>query len=219
MKRIGIILGMVLCVLQTARADTTKFYVDGTLYNTTTCTAGGNTTLPTNPTPPAGYVFTGWAHATYDFSTIDATNNYATGGTYHYAKSISNTCFTGTTGYQTASCGADHTDLRITTLTGQWKVLFPYGMVWGDSLCSITSGTLYVAGNPNEVTLGKYCWCRATAYKPSNSDIIYSTQSSPMWVIPYNTPNEADCKANCSEYCAMFGTSETVLRRVYFTGQ
>ena len=200
MKRIGIIFGAVLCANATYGAtETISFYSEGGYYNNTTCTSGGNVTLPaTDPTHSYSdqeYEFVGWRVYDYDFSTIDASNNYATNGTIYYAKNPSGQCRTGDSN---SVCSSVHDDLKNTTLTGQWKTAFSYGVVRGDSLCSVTSGTQYVAGTPNESN-GLYCWCRATGYQPTNSDIIYSQQSSPKWIFHKNF---AETGVSCVQYCA-----------------
>ena len=43
-------------------AQTTNWYVDGTLYQTTSCTSGNDVTPPTAPTK-RGYTFSGWLDA------------------------------------------------------------------------------------------------------------------------------------------------------------
>ena len=182
--------------------ETISFYSEGGYYNNTTCTSGGNVTLPaTDPTHSYSdqeYEFVGWRVYDYDFSTIDASNNYATNGTIYYAKQSK--CFTWN-GSKTVEQGcniAEVSDLATNAPYGQWKAYFSYGMVRGDSLCSVTSGTQYVAGTPNESN-GLYCWCRATGYQPTNSDIIYSQQSSPKWIFHKNF---AGTGASCVQYCA-----------------
>lgn len=57
-----------------ADTETVNWYKDGQTYAQTTCTVGGDITLPTAPTK-RGYNFTGWTVALYDFSTLDYTVN------------------------------------------------------------------------------------------------------------------------------------------------
>jgi hypothetical protein len=59
MKKIFIsICSIVVCTAH-ANTETIQWYVDGNLYDTTTCQSGGNIILPTAPIK-RGYTFAGW---------------------------------------------------------------------------------------------------------------------------------------------------------------
>lgn len=71
MKRIFGILLLMFATASFADTETINWYVDGNVYNTTTCQTGGDITLQTAPAK-RGHTFTGWQVASYDFSTLDA---------------------------------------------------------------------------------------------------------------------------------------------------
>ena len=76
MKKFHIFLLMMLACNAYAATETINWYVDGSVYDTTTCQSGGNVNLPTQPTK-RGHTFAGWVVALYDMSTLD----YTTDGT------------------------------------------------------------------------------------------------------------------------------------------
>ena len=82
-----------------ATTQTVNWYTDDNTHNTTTCTIGGDVTLPTAPTK-RGYTFNGWKFA-YDFSTLDATIN---GTSYNVSEQIWSVVFPYGTIYGTTAC-------------------------------------------------------------------------------------------------------------------
>ena len=59
MKRIICVLCLLCCGVAFADTETINWYVDGNVYNTTTCEIGGDIILP-NPPEKYGYTFQGW---------------------------------------------------------------------------------------------------------------------------------------------------------------
>ena len=74
MKRLYLLCTFLIGTVCYADTETTKWYIDGQLYATTTCESGGDITLPTAP-EQAGYAFDGWTPAIYDISTLDKSIN------------------------------------------------------------------------------------------------------------------------------------------------
>ena len=153
-----------------AQTETTNWYIDTEVYQTTTCESGGDITVPTEPTK-YGYTFQGWIPAVYDMSTLD--------------KSINGT--------------------SSTNSGKNWRVIFPYGAVYGVSLCSPTPqpGTSwYTIDDPvdTETGSGRYCWCRVTEFIPTGSRIIYEPKSS-LWAFARDFGSASACASNCSYYC------------------
>lgn len=74
MKRFIVLLSFLFCFVSYAQTETTKWYVNGELYATTSCESGGDIDVPTSP-ENFGYNFEGWESAIYDMSTLDATIN------------------------------------------------------------------------------------------------------------------------------------------------
>lgn len=184
MKKILAVLSLIFSTVSYADTETIKWYVDGSVYNTTTCQSGGNVTLPTQPSKP-GYTFLGWIVALHDFSTLDSDVE-----------------------------GTNHTH-NASAYT--WATTFPYGIVSGIALCSITGGSYPVAGTPDESTgSGQYCWCKATAYTPSSSNIAYENTSSSAWVFLDTYSWVSDCARNCAGYCGNNVRYYAAFRRAMF---
>ncbi len=185
-----------------ADTETVKWYVDNSLYDTTTCQTGGDINLPTAPTK-YGYTFTGWTDGTYNLSTL----NTSTNGEVYYAITNSGTCY-----YRIASMSLSSTmscsDSNYSDLTaGHWKTEFSYGTVYGDSKCSTTTGTLAKAGNPVD-TAGIECWCRATGFTPDGENMLYYSPVS-LWVFRHSHDSTSECASGCTYYCSsrVLGTS------------
>ena len=170
MKRIFGILLLMFATASFADTETINWYVDDSLYNTTTCQTGGDITLQTAPAK-RGHTFTGWQVALYDFSTLDASLN----GTSHV--------------YNASNQG--------------WTTIFDYGRVSGKSLCSSTYGTFPHTGIPDESGTGdtRYCWCKAIAYTPSGSNIVYENISNSAWVFGDARNSASDCASQCTTHC------------------
>ena len=167
-----------------ADTETINWYVDGSVYNTSTCQSGGDVNLPTQPTK-RGHTFAGWVVALYDFSTFDP----ATAGTSYTRNESART----------------------------WSTTFPYGIVNGVSLCSVTPGSWATAGTPDESTSGgQYCWCKATGYTPVNSNIVYEPTSSLAWVFSTDRGSASSCASGCAAYCGNYVLANSGFRRTVF---
>ena len=186
MKKLLIFLGMMAMGAANADTETINWYVDGSVYNTTSCQSGGNVTLPAQPSK-TGYTFVGWEIALYDFSTLDP--SVAGNG---YTQSAANRT---------------------------WATTFDYGTVSGVSLCSVTGGTFAVAGTPDESTTGegtRYCWCKATGYTPSGSNVVYENTSSSAWVSSGGRGSASDCASLCASLCGSAVQYNADFRRSVF---
>lgn len=186
MKRfVAIIIGVFLCCVAYADTETINWYVDDSLYNTTTCQTGGDITLQTAPAK-RGHTFTGWKVALYDFSTL----NPSIRGTEYEADASGMT----------------------------WSVSFSYGEISGTALCSSTEGAYAVAGAPDESMSGeaKYCWCKATAYTPKGSDIVYGPLSPSAWVRYYVAESSSACLSSCTGNCGFVVMQYIAFRQTLF---
>ena len=183
-KRIAAILGVMCICAAYADTETIKWYVDGNVYNTTTCQSGGDVNMPTPPSK-TGYTFAGWVVALYDFSTLDP-DVAGTNNTYN-----------------------------TTAMT--WTTAFPYGVVSGKALCSVTGGAFAQTGNPDTGTEGgQYCWCKATGYISEGSNIVYENVSSSPWVFRYDPGSASDCASNCASSCGISVWYRSDFRRAVF---
>ena len=75
MKRIYIIMMILIPTISFSATETMKWYIDGSVYATTTCESGNNITMPTTPTR-RGYTFNGWMPSVFDTRTLDYTKDY-----------------------------------------------------------------------------------------------------------------------------------------------
>jgi len=73
-KLLLFITAIFICGAAIAQTETTKWYIEGELYDTTSCESGNDITMPQVP-ERFGYTFSGWEPAVYDMSTLDATIN------------------------------------------------------------------------------------------------------------------------------------------------
>lgn len=172
---------MIFTTVSYADTETINWYKDGTVYNTTTCQTGDYITFPTQPTK-RGHNFVGWQVALYDFSTLDP-----------------------------SVAGNDYTQ---SAANRTWTTTFDYGTVSGATLCSVTPGSYAVAGTPDESTTGegaRYCWCKATGYTPSGSNVVCENTSSSAWMFNYDYGSASSCASACALDC---GTS--ILRHANF---
>ncbi len=177
------VFAMFVSIVVHAQTETIKWYVNGVLYDTTTCESGGDITPPNIDN--FGYTFTGWEPAIYDMSTLDA------------------------------SIDAD----SYTKNGVNFKVVFSYGTVYGESLCSSTTNAEWYANANLNTTNGSgvYCYCRLTEFMPVGSDKIYETLSS-HWVYFKRASTQNDCNAYCPNiYCASQGlkTDSTFRSKLY----
>ena len=166
MKCLLVLFGILICSICRADTETTNWYVNGELYDTTSCEYGGNIDVPTPPSK-RGYTFQGWETAIYDISTLDTTIN-----------------------------GISDSPRGI-----KWRVIFSYGVIYGESLCSQTSYNEWYTNTQlnTENGSGPYCWCRATEFIPTGSNTIYEVKN-PIWSFAYKY---STCTSNeCSAYCS-----------------
>ena len=166
MKRLLVLFGILISTVCYADTETTNWYVNGELYDTTSCQSGGNINVPTAPSK-RGYTFQGWEPAIYDISTLDPTIN----------------------GTSDSASG------------NKWRVIFSYGAVYGESLCSSTSSNeWYTNTNLNtENGSGTHCYCRVTEFIPTGSNTIYEAKN-PVWKFAYTYP--MNCTTDCPSYCS-----------------
>ena len=104
--------------------------------------------------------------------------------------------------FSTLDASVDGTSSSSDALNRTWTSTFDYGMVSGVSLCSATAGTSNIAGTPDESKSGSRCWCKATAYKPTGSNITYGNTSSFLWVLLSTYPSASSCLSGCVSNCA-----------------
>ena len=150
MKRIGLfIFGMFVCGVAYAQTETTKWYIEGELYDTTTCESGGDINTPNVPAR-FGYTFSGWEPAVYDMSTLDATIN-GTSYTQNASTKKWSTMFSYGVVYGESLCSPTPNDSYILNDTG----------------LDTTTGS------------GGYCWCRITEFMPSGSGRLYEPAYAP----------------------------------------
>jgi len=109
------------------------------------------------------------------------------------------------------------TNYTYNALAVTWATIFPYGLVSGKAVCSITPGTYAVAGTPDESTSGgQYCWCKATAYTPSGSNIAYENSSSSALVFSDDIGSASKCASRCADHCGTYVQINDVFRRAVF---
>jgi len=147
-KFVFILYGLLITHISLADTQTTKWYIDGKLYETTNCEIGGDITLPTLP-ERFGHTFQGWEPAIYDLSTLDKTIN---GSSYTRNESTHrwSTTFSYGTVYGDSLCSPTPNDKYI--LDGE--------------------------GLDTETGSGRYCWCRATEFTPTGSSVLYEPVAS-----------------------------------------
>ncbi|MBR0212317.1 MAG: InlB B-repeat-containing protein, partial [Alphaproteobacteria bacterium] len=103
---------------------------------------------------------------------------------------------------------ADQTDGDATaetyglSSTGEWGVSFEMGAFVGESTCSVAyTEIVYQTGTPTD-TPGHYCWCKATAFVPSDTEGMTCVSTTGPW-ISLGTINQSidDCKSQCATKC------------------
>ncbi len=158
-----------------------KWYDNNTLLTvdttSNTCTYDSGLTPPTPPTR-TGYTFKGWrARPPYNFATLSATNN----GQHSWGKGLDSNgievCFYDGT---EVDCDSDNefTELR----PQEWKVQFDYGTVYGMVRCRGSApNSSFATREDIGDTDGRYPWCKATGYKPANSNTIYGPANTMLW--------------------------------------
>ena len=179
-----------------------------------TCTYDGAITLPTNTMTKTGYTFAGWqvrAQITPISLWPDGPDtNYGCGtdgDTYYFrdfehCRSENNSA--GSSIPVVLDCSSDSavSDLAV----NEWKEIFSYGTIRGESLCSSTQPTTHLyAGNPDTSGTGdtKYCWCKTTGFD-AEKDGSFVPVTSQAWVGPAGEAyaDASTCARYCVERCA-----------------
>ena len=196
-----------------------RWYNNNTLLDVqsaaNTCVYDGTLTVPSTAPNRTGYTFAGWeVRPQMDFGTIPTDTN----GIERWAMASGNTCYHDPgigTGLVEPCANADFSDLQLY----EWKTKFSVGQVYGVSKCTSISGTYSTAGNPGNDN-GKYCWCKATGYKPTNENKIHGPNSNLSWIF-YNLHGEYSSFTSCANVCAIhcaYGVRyQTEFRTALFT--
>ena len=169
------------------------------------CTYDDVLNVPSATLTKTGYTFVGWEVVPeYDFSTLPAGTN----GIYTWSRNDPS-CWAGAGSTNSRRCNnGDFDDLGVR----EWKTQFDYGMIYGTVLCSVTAGTTQgETGTPNETTYGEYCWCKATGFIPTNSNIKYAPTKSPKWA--YVRSFSSECNNKCADWCSAWTVSKPDLRQ------
>ena len=187
-----------------------RWYDNNTLLDVqssaNTCTYDGTLTIPQTAPTRTGYTFDGWTvRPEYDFSTLPT--NEAGNERYGKGKTGYLICYKQSLlgKYEGSNCRTEDFIGEFNDLdTGEWKVIFSWGKIYGMSMCSSTTGTLGTTGTPTETSNGLYCWCRATGYVPNGNGTRYAP-TSVNWV--FNSNCEASngsniCRSVCAGRCA-----------------
>ena len=177
------------------------------------CVYDGTITVPPQPTKP-GYTFNGWKIPKYDFSTIptdvNGMNRWAIGwednANYCWYETNANSAWN-------VNCNSDSTYDELQT--HEWKVRFNHGDIYGISRCSTTSGT-YAQPDVPTIDSGQYCWCKATGYKPSGSNVINGSLFSLSWVFNIERASVVDCAKFCATRCTDYVKHHSAFRTALF---
>lgn len=167
---------------------------DGTTYTTSTCTYDTQLQIPNAPASRTGFTFRGW--------TLETTCSLAELDTSINGDKSKMACLDLNGNSACVGSGlAANASLYGLDTAGQWAVLFEYGVVYGEAICSQTSGTLVTAGTPDTTGTGvtQYCWCRATGYKETGGEKCDLLSSS--WVFSSELLAASDCAGQCAASC------------------
>jgi hypothetical protein len=181
-----------------------------------TCVYDGALAVPSTAPMRIGYTFDGWTvRPEMDFSTIPTNLN----GTERWSKGLSVTseyCFYDTTnGSQQRACSSDSTFQELQKY--EWKVNFEHGDLYGMAGCSTDISTLGTSGHPT-IGSGSGCWCKATGYKASNTDVISAPSKALSWVFERDY-GSSNCGYACSTACAFSAQTNSYFRVALFSGQ
>ena len=184
-----------------------RWYNNNTLLDVqsaaNTCVYDGTLTVPSTAPNRTGYTFAGWeVRPQMDFGTIPTTYS----GTPHWAKGWyenAEYCLYDTNkGYlQHVDCNSDATYNELQPY--EWKVHFYHGDLYGMAGCSKKGDSNGLPGTPT-IGEGKYCWCKATGYKASNTDVIVSPLFPLPWIADNNRDNDVYCNQICAGTCAHY---------------
>jgi len=198
-----------------------RWYNGNTLLNVqssaNTCVYDSTLTIPQTAPTRTGYTFDGWTvRPEMDFAATIPTNVV---GTNRWAIGLyndTNSCWYATNSGSAYEVNCDSDTTYINELqTHEWKVSFSHGNLYGMSRCSATSGTYAQPGTP-VIGSGQYCWCKATGYKPSGSNIVNSPLSTLSWIFALNRVSVVDCDQRCAVRCAYYTKFESDFRTALF---
>ena len=185
-----------------------RWYSGNTLLepenNDGTCTYDGVLNRPTNPTRE-GYNFAGWrVRPTMDFSTLPTNEHLTEVWTKSWFNNAQYCLYRKyPAALQGKACNSDTTFTKLQLY--EWKAKLEHGDLYGMAGCS-TEGeglSFYTRGNPTiDNSVGTYCWCKATGYKPNNSDTVYGPSSTLSWVFRATNNSVERCKQACVLSCA-----------------
>ena len=196
-----------------------RWYSGNTLLpvenNDDTCAYDGVLNRPTNPTRE-GYNFAGWRiRPTMDFSTIPTNNN----GIKIWSKGwFLNKNYCTYQDSQNIKCNSDITFTELQTY--EWKVSFEHGNLYGMARCSSEGeglGLYNTSGSTVDNSTGVYCWCKATGYKPNNSDTIYGPSAILSWMFLYKESSGDRCAQVCTYHCTSYIRNYLTARTVLLT--
>ena len=167
---------------------------DGT-YTTSTCTYDTQLQIPNAPAARTGFTFRGW--------TLETTCSLAELDTSIDGDKRACLDLNGNGACTNDGMAANASTYGLDT-AGQWAVSFEYGDVYGEAICSQTSGTSHATvGTPDTTGAGttQYCWCRATGYKEKGGEKCDLASSS--WVFYYDKSGSASvCAGGCADTCS-----------------
>lgn len=139
------------------------------------CTYGDRLTVPSSNPVRSGYDFNGWTVGYRDMCSLRAP-------------------------YEVFADGGEGSGSGFSPSydTNSWAQSLDYGVITGEFLCSVDTGTTAVVGNPS-CTAGNGCWCRVNSYTDKDSNYLIGGP----WVF-LTTIGSGDCKKECPEACSVF---------------
>ncbi len=153
MKKFFVILGLVFVCI-TAFAHSVEWYVDGSLYQTTTCEAGDNITPPTAPTK-YGYSFAGWEKVLYtELEYIESTGTQYIDTGIAVSDNNSFSCKAAKTGNSGSILAQGNNNLRIASGSITWyskNYHFAYAAA-NDVFHTFECGFNYLKVDGNDIT-------------------------------------------------------------------
>ena len=181
------------------------------------CTYDGMITVPPAPPQKLGYTFNGWKIPKMDFGTIPTNEN----GTERWGKGEYNgrdTCWYNTNAtpiWSSVVCA--NVSAFYELQRQEWKVIFNHGTLYGIATCSITTSTSWLGqGNPS-TEIGRYCWCKATKYRASNTNVIKSSLNTLSWIYHDSFNTDEDCISGCANLCSYYSFVNYNSQRALFT--
>ena len=194
------------------------WYNGDTEYDSNSCTYGGNLTMPSSIPQKTGYTFKGWR--------VRSNSN-------QQQSPIPSSVFS-TNGDEIDYMAIDESDWNQDIDgwdAGEWVVEW-YGTlaVYGESKCSLTDGTQYSTGTPDDLDWDPdsggvpdpygtpvYCWCRATKYTPVSGNNQCTVAPWPIYEVPSCDLSSVNCtvssySTNGIPQCNLSSTNWVLLR-------